>query len=55
MGQILEKAAARYGEREAVVSLHQGVRLTYHELLAHVNEVQCWRPSAGPILSLAAC
>jgi fatty-acyl-CoA synthase len=32
IGQALTEAAAKHGDREAVVSVHQAVRLSYHEL-----------------------
>jgi fatty-acyl-CoA synthase len=32
IGQALDDAAARWGEREALVSVHQGIRWTYREL-----------------------
>jgi fatty-acyl-CoA synthase len=39
IGQELDRAAARYGGNEAVVSRHQGIRLTYAELHEAVEEV----------------
>ena len=39
IGQNLELSAALWSEREAVVSVHQGLRLTYAELLRQANEV----------------
>jgi fatty-acyl-CoA synthase len=39
IGQALDAAAARWGEREALVSAHQGVRWTYAELKAKAEEV----------------
>jgi fatty-acyl-CoA synthase len=37
IGQALDHAAARWGEREAVVSVHQGIRWTYAELKARAE------------------
>src|SRR3954454_7088086 len=37
IGENLERAVARFGNREALVVRHQGVRLTYAELDAQVN------------------
>src|SRR3954447_9119693 len=37
IGENLERAVARFGDREALVVRHQGVRLTYAELDAQVN------------------
>jgi fatty-acyl-CoA synthase len=37
IGQALDQAAARWGEREAVVSAHQGLRWTYAELKARAD------------------
>ena len=37
IGENLERAVARFGDREALVVRHQGVRLTYAELDARVN------------------
>jgi fatty-acyl-CoA synthase len=37
IGQALDQAAARWGEREALVSVHQGVRWTYVELKARAE------------------
>jgi len=39
IGDDLERTAARLGDREAVVSRHQGVRLTYSELDAAVDRL----------------
>lgn len=36
MGQLVERAARRYGEREALVSVEEGVRLSYRQLLHQV-------------------
>src|SRR5215218_9997552 len=37
IGENLERTVARFGDREALVVRHQGVRLTYAELDARVN------------------
>ena len=37
IGENLERAVARFGDREALVVRHQDVRLTYAELDTHVN------------------
>jgi len=37
IGANLERTAARFGEHEALVSVHQGIRLTYAELDAEVD------------------
>jgi fatty-acyl-CoA synthase len=39
IGEMLDSIAARYPENEAVVSVHQDIRLTYRELLDQVNTV----------------
>src|SRR6266704_3365359 len=39
IGQNLDRTAARFGDRDAVVSVHQGVRLTYAQFLEAVEEV----------------
>lgn len=39
MGALLDRAAQRWGERDAIVSLHQGVRLTYAQLKARCDDV----------------
>jgi len=39
VGQALDRAAARWGAREAVVVRHQDLRLTYAELLAAADEL----------------
>ncbi len=36
-GTLLERAAITYPSQEAVVSLHQGARLTYAELLRQAD------------------
>ncbi|MGH8907625.1 MAG: AMP-binding protein [Egibacteraceae bacterium] len=38
IGQQLDRAAQRYGQSEAVVSRHQGIRLTYAELRTAAEE-----------------
>src|SRR5918911_3510003 len=47
IGEDLEAVVARFGERDAVVSRHQDVRLTYAELDAAVNAVACGLLTAG--------
>jgi fatty-acyl-CoA synthase len=47
IGEDLEAVVARFGAREAVVSRHQDVRLTYAELDAAVNAVACGLLAAG--------
>jgi fatty-acyl-CoA synthase len=47
IGANLERTAARFGGQEAVVSCHQGVRLTYEELDAAVNRVASGLLAAG--------
>src|ERR687886_1580709 len=47
IGEDLEAVVARFGEREAVVSRHQDVRLTYAELDAAANAVACGLIAAG--------
>jgi fatty-acyl-CoA synthase len=39
IGENLDRAVARFGEREALVSCHQGVRLTYAQLGEAVDRV----------------
>ena len=39
IGASLERAAAAYGDREALVARHQGLRYTYAELNAAVDEL----------------
>ena len=36
IGQLLENTANKYGDREAVVVLHQNIRKTYQQLLIDV-------------------
>lgn len=38
IGQAFDKTVARFGEREALVSLHQNIRWTYAQLQQQVNE-----------------
>ena len=38
-GTVLEDAAANWGEREALVSVHQGIRWSYRQLDAEVNRL----------------
>src|ERR671933_1708340 len=47
IGEDLEAVVARFGERDAVVSRHQDVRLTYAELDAAVNAVACGLLTGG--------
>jgi fatty-acyl-CoA synthase len=47
IGANLERTADRFGDRDAVVSCQQGVRLTYGELDAAVNRVACGLIAAG--------
>ena len=37
IGADLERTVARFGDREALVSVHQGIRLTYAELDAAIR------------------
>jgi fatty-acyl-CoA synthase len=37
VGGALDRAAERFGDRDAVVSCHQRIRYSYRELLAHAN------------------
>jgi fatty-acyl-CoA synthase len=47
IGEDLERTVARFGEREALFSCHQGVRMTYAELDAAVNRVARGLLAAG--------
>jgi fatty-acyl-CoA synthase len=47
IGANLERTVARFGDREAVVSCHQGVRLTYAELDAAVDRLASGLIAAG--------
>jgi fatty-acyl-CoA synthase len=47
IGANLERTVTRFGDREAVVSCHQGVRMTYAEFDAAVNRVACGLLAAG--------
>src|SRR3954452_18656220 len=47
IGANLERTVARFGDREAVVSCHQGVRLTYSELDEAVDRVTSGLIAAG--------
>ena len=62
IGEALAATAARHGERDALVSCRQGVRLTYRELAAEVercsrallalgvargDRVGCWSPNVA--------
>lgn len=37
IGTALDRAAARYGDRDALISCHQNLRYTYGELRREVN------------------
>ncbi|MBU6443326.1 MAG: AMP-binding protein [Alphaproteobacteria bacterium] len=41
IGRALEAAVGRWGEREAIVSVHQNVRLTYRQLRDRAEAVAC--------------
>jgi acyl-CoA synthetase (AMP-forming)/AMP-acid ligase II len=41
IGEKFDQACQQYAEQDAVVSLHQNVRLTYMELQAQVNAFAC--------------
>jgi fatty-acyl-CoA synthase len=47
IGANLERTAARFGDREALVSCHQGVRLTYRELNEAVDRLARGLLAAG--------
>src|ERR687885_1305031 len=47
IGEDLEAVVARFGGRDAVISRHQDVRLSYAELDAAVNAVACGLLAAG--------
>ncbi|MFL6030542.1 MAG: AMP-binding protein [Gaiellaceae bacterium] len=47
IGANLERTVARFGDREAVVSCHQGVRLRYAELDAAVDRIASGLLAAG--------
>ncbi len=47
IGANLERTAARVADRDAVVSCHQGVRLSYAEFDAAVDRVACGLMAAG--------
>ena len=47
IGQALSDAAARHGDREAVVSVHQAARLTYHDLNAQAEALGAGLLSLG--------
>ncbi len=49
IGENLERAVARFGDREALVVRHQGVRLTYAELDAQVNALARGLLGAGMV------
>ena len=39
IGNIFDKISNQYSDREAIVSVHQDIRLTYKELSEKVNEL----------------
>lgn len=39
MGQVIDRAGDTYGDREAVVSMHQGIRKTFTDLQQDVSQV----------------
>ena len=39
IGEMLDSIATKYPDTDAVVSVHQNIRWTYHEFLARVNEI----------------
>ncbi len=41
IGEKFDQACQQYAEQDAVVSLHQNVRLTYKELQTQVNAFAC--------------
>ena len=47
IGANLERTVARFGDRDAVVSCHQGVRMSYAELDAAVDRVASGLLAAG--------
>lgn len=47
IGAALDDAAMRWGQREALVSVHQGVRLTYAELNARADDMAAGFVSMG--------
>jgi fatty-acyl-CoA synthase len=47
IGRALTDAAARYGERDAIVSVHQGARVTYSELNAQAEAIGAGLLSLG--------
>jgi fatty-acyl-CoA synthase len=47
IGANLERTVARFGDRDAVVSCHQDVRLSYAELDAAVDRIACGLMAAG--------
>ena len=47
IGANLEAAVSRFGDREALVSCHQDVRLTYGEFDVAVNRIACGLLAAG--------
>jgi fatty-acyl-CoA synthase len=47
IGANLERTVASFGDRDAVVSCHQGVRMSYAEFDAAVNRVACGLMAGG--------
>ena len=47
IGEDLERTVARFGERDALVSRHQGIRLSYAELNAEVDRMARGLLAAG--------
>jgi fatty-acyl-CoA synthase len=47
IGQALTDAAGKYGDREAIVSVHQGARVTYSELNAEAEAIGAGLLSLG--------
>src|SRR5262245_36645595 len=41
IGEALNRAADRFGDRDALISCHQQIHWTYQELLTEVNRVAC--------------
>ena len=47
IGQALTEAAGKYGDREAIVSVHQAARVTYRELNAEAEAIGAGLLSLG--------
>jgi fatty-acyl-CoA synthase len=47
IGENLDRAVAEHGDRDALVSRHQGIRMTYAELGAAVDRLACGLLAAG--------